>query len=55
MLTQQTLDKLASDQGQGMPRITFGLIDLVDGISFLLLVMATFAAPLLVIFTMCGV
>ena len=37
------LSTVGSDQTQGIPRFTLGIIDLVDGISFLLLVMATFA------------
>ncbi len=37
------LSTVGSDQTQGVPRFTLGMIDLVDGISFLLLVMATFA------------
>jgi putative tricarboxylic transport membrane protein len=37
------LATVGSDQTQGIPRFTLGMIDLVDGISFLLLVMATFA------------
>lgn len=37
------LSTVGSDQTQGIPRFTLGMIDLVDGISFLLLVMATFA------------
>ena len=37
------LSTVGTDQTQGVPRFTLGLIDLVDGISFLLLVMATFA------------
>ena len=37
------LSTVGSDQTQGIPRFTLGFIDLIDGISFLLLVMATFA------------
>ena len=37
------LSTVGTDQTQGIPRFTLGMIDLVDGISFLLLVMATFA------------
>jgi putative tricarboxylic transport membrane protein len=37
------LSTVGSDQTQGLPRFTLGQIDLIDGISFLLLVMATFA------------
>ena len=37
------LSTVGSDQTQGLPRFTLGRIDLIDGISFLLLVMATFA------------
>lgn len=37
------LSTVGSDQTQGLPRFTLGKIDLIDGISFLLLVMATFA------------
>ncbi len=37
------LSTVGTDQTQGVPRFTLGLIDLTDGISFLLLVMATFA------------
>ena len=37
------LSTIGSDQTQGLPRFTLGRIDLIDGISFLLLVMATFA------------
>lgn len=37
------LSTVGSDQTQGLPRFTLGYIDLIDGISFLLLVMATFA------------
>ncbi len=37
------LSTVGTDQTQGIPRFTLGLIDLIDGISFLLLVMATFA------------
>ena len=37
------LATVGTDQIQGIPRFTLGMIDLVDGISFLLLVMATFA------------
>lgn len=37
------LSTVGTDQTQGVPRFTLGMIDLVDGISFLLLVMATFA------------
>ncbi|MFV2093710.1 MAG: tripartite tricarboxylate transporter permease, partial [Hyphomicrobiales bacterium] len=37
------LSTVGTDQTQGVPRFTLGKIDLVDGISFLLLVMATFA------------
>ena len=37
------LSKVGPDQAVGVPRFTLGMIDLVDGISFLLLVMATFA------------
>ncbi len=37
------LSTVGTDQTQGIPRFTLGLVDLIDGISFLLLVMATFA------------
>ncbi|KPB01447.1 tripartite tricarboxylate transporter permease [Ahrensia marina] len=37
------LSTVGTDQTIGVPRFTLGMIDLVDGISFLLLVMATFA------------
>ncbi len=37
------LSTVGTDQIQGVPRFTLGVIDLIDGISFLLLVMATFA------------
>lgn len=37
------LSTVGSDQTQGIPRFTLGTVDLIDGISFLLLVMATFA------------
>ncbi len=37
------LSTVGTDQTQGVPRFTLGILDLVDGISFLLLVMATFA------------
>lgn len=37
------LSTVGTDQTQGVPRFTLGMIDLTDGISFLLLVMATFA------------
>lgn len=37
------LATVGTDPGQGIPRFTLGQIDLIDGISFLLLVMATFA------------
>lgn len=37
------LSTVGTDQTVGVPRFTLGMIDLVDGISFLLLVMATFA------------
>ena len=37
------LATVGSDPAYGVPRFTLGVIDLVDGISFLLLVMATFA------------
>lgn len=37
------LATVGTDQTQGIPRFTLGIIDLIDGISFLLLVMATFA------------
>lgn len=37
------LSTVGTDQTQGVPRFTLGMLDLVDGISFLLLVMATFA------------
>ncbi len=37
------LSTIGTDQTQGMLRFTFGIIDLIDGISFLLLAMATFA------------
>jgi len=37
------LSTVGTDQTQGVARFTLGLIDLTDGISFLLLVMATFA------------
>lgn len=37
------LSTVGTDQTQGIQRFTFGLLDLIDGISFLLLAMATFA------------
>ncbi len=37
------LSTVGTDKGVGVPRFTFGQIDLADGISFLLLAMATFA------------
>ncbi|WP_373237656.1 tripartite tricarboxylate transporter permease [Cohaesibacter celericrescens] len=37
------LSTVGTDQTQGVPRFTLGILDLTDGISFLLLVMATFA------------
>ena len=37
------LSTVGTDETQGVQRFTFGMIDLLDGISFLLLVMATFA------------
>ncbi len=37
------LSTVGTDPGQGVARFTLGSLDLVDGISFLLLVMATFA------------
>ena len=37
------LSTVGTDQTQGIPRFTLGSMDLIDGISFLLLVMATFA------------
>lgn len=37
------LSTVGTDQTQGVQRFTFGMIDLLDGISFLLLAMATFA------------
>ncbi len=37
------LSTVGADQTQGLPRFTLGMVDLIDGISFLLLVMATFA------------
>jgi len=37
------LSTVGTDQTQGIPRFTLGTLDLIDGISFLLLVMATFA------------
>ncbi len=37
------LSTVGTDQTVGVPRFTLGMLDLVDGISFLLLVMATFA------------
>ncbi len=37
------LATVGTDPGQGIPRFTLGQVDLIDGISFLLLVMATFA------------
>ncbi len=37
------LSTVGTDQTQGVPRFTLGMIDLIDGISFLLLAMATFA------------
>ncbi len=37
------LATVGTDQTQGIPRFTLGSVDLIDGISFLLLVMATFA------------
>ncbi len=37
------LSTIGTDQSAGVQRFTFGTIDLIDGISFLLLAMATFA------------
>lgn len=37
------LSTVGTDQTQGVQRFTFGMIDLLDGVSFLLLAMATFA------------
>lgn len=37
------LSTVGTDQAQGVPRFTLGMLDLIDGISFLLLAMATFA------------
>ena len=37
------LSTVGTDQAQGVERFTLGMMDLIDGISFLLLVMATFA------------
>ncbi|MGJ8528085.1 tripartite tricarboxylate transporter permease [Maritalea sp.] len=37
------LSTVGTDQTQGIQRFTLGMIDLLDGVSFLLLVMATFA------------
>ena len=37
------LSTVGTDPSQGLPRFTLGTLDLADGISFLLLVMATFA------------
>ncbi|MGP1394092.1 MAG: tripartite tricarboxylate transporter permease [Inquilinaceae bacterium] len=37
------LSTVGTDETQGIQRFTFGLLDLIDGISFLLLAMATFA------------
>jgi putative tricarboxylic transport membrane protein len=37
------LSTVGTDQTQGVERFTLGMMDLVDGVSFLLLVMATFA------------
>jgi putative tricarboxylic transport membrane protein len=37
------LSTVGTDQTQGVQRFTLGMIDLLDGVSFLLLVMATFA------------
>ena len=37
------LATVGTDPAQGIPRFTLGRVDLIDGISFLLLVMATFA------------
>lgn len=37
------LSTVGTDQTQGIQRFTFGIIDLLDGVSFLLLAMATFA------------
>jgi putative tricarboxylic transport membrane protein len=37
------LSTVGTDQTQGVQRFTFGTMDLIDGISFLLLAMATFA------------
>jgi putative tricarboxylic transport membrane protein len=37
------LSTVGTDQAQGVPRFTMGMLDLIDGISFLLLAMATFA------------
>jgi putative tricarboxylic transport membrane protein len=37
------LSTVGTDQTQGIQRFTLGMIDLIDGISFLLLAMATFA------------
>lgn len=37
------LSTVGTDKAEGIPRFTFGRLDLLDGISFLLLAMATFA------------
>ncbi len=37
------LSTVGTDQTQGVQRYTFGMLDLLDGVSFLLLAMATFA------------
>jgi TctA family transporter len=37
------LSTVGTDETQGVQRFTFGMIDLLDGVSFLLLAMATFA------------
>jgi len=37
------LSTVGTDQTQGVQRFTFGMLDLLDGVSFLLLAMATFA------------
>jgi putative tricarboxylic transport membrane protein len=37
------LSTVGTDQAQGVPRFTLGMLDLIDGISFLLLAMANFA------------
>ncbi|SDU44716.1 tripartite tricarboxylate transporter permease [Stappia sp. ES.058] len=37
------LSTVGTDETQGIQRFTFGMLDLIDGISFLLLAMATFA------------